>query len=94
MDDVLKRHEDTLKFMFLQTWTNSSWTPEEEEDAQSMLISELLPVNDLCLFISAVTLSLMECFDLRKVMWLLDAYRHPDVNASPVSYTHLVELPH
>lgn len=66
MDDVLKRHEDTLKFMFLQTWTNSSWTPEEEEDAQSMLISELLPVNDLCLFISAVTLSLMECFDLRK----------------------------
>jgi len=82
MDDVLKRHEDTLKFMFLQTWTNSSWTPEEEEDAQSMLISELLPVNDLCLFISAVTLSLMECFDLRKVMWLLDAYRHPDVNAS------------
>ena len=81
MDDVLKRHEDTLKFMFLQTWTNSSWTPEEEEDAQSMLISELLPVNDLCLFISAVTLSLMECFDLRKVMWLLDAYR-PDVNAS------------
>ena len=38
-------------------------------------------VNDLCLFISAVTLSLMECFDLRKIMWLLDAYRHPDVNA-------------
>ena len=67
--------------MFLQTWTNSAWTPEEEEDAQSMLTSELLPVNDLCLFISAVTLSLMECFDLRrisvKVCW--DAYRHPDV---------------
>ena len=39
-----------------------------------MLTSELLPVNDLCLFISAVTLSLMECFDLRKIMWLLDAY--------------------
>lgn len=81
MDEVLKRHEETLKYMFLQTWTNSAWTPEEEEDAQSMLTSELLPVNDLCLFISAVTLSLMECFDLRKIMWLLDAYRHPDVNA-------------
>ena len=50
MDEVLKRHEETLKYMFLQTWTNSAWTPEEEEDAQSMLTSELLPVNDLCLF--------------------------------------------
>ena len=50
MDEVLKRHEETLKYMFLQTWTNSAWTPEEEEDAQSMLTSELLPVNDLCHF--------------------------------------------
>jgi len=24
----------------------------------------------------------MECFDLRKIMWLLDAYRHKDVNVS------------
>ena len=82
MDEVLKRHEDTLKFMFIRTWTNSSWSQEEEEDAQSMLTSELLSPNDLCLFVSAVTLSVMECFDLRKVMWLLDAYRHPDVNVS------------
>lgn len=82
MDEVLKRHEDTLKFMFLQAWTNSAWTTEEEEDAQSMLISEQLPINDLCLFVSAVTLSLMECFDLRKVMWLLDAYRQSGVQVS------------
>lgn len=80
MDEVLKRHEDTLKFMFLQVWTNSAWTSKDEEDAQLMLTSEQLPADDLCLFVSAATLSLMECFDLRKVMWLLDAYRHPNVN--------------
>ena len=74
MDEVLKRHEDTLKFMFIRTWTNSAWTPEDEEDAKAMLASELLPGDDLCLFVSALTLSLMECFDLRKIMWLLDAY--------------------
>lgn len=79
MNEVLKRHEDTLKFMFLHTWTNDSWTAQEEETAQSMLVSEQLPVNDLCMFTSAVTLSLMECFDLRKIMWLLDTYRHPNV---------------
>ena len=82
MDEVLKRHEDTLKFMFIRTWTNSAWNPQDEEEAQAMLASELLPGDDLCLFVSAVTLSLMECFDLRKIMWLLDAYRHPDVNVN------------
>ena len=82
MDEVLQRHENTLKFMFVRTWTNSSWTSEDEEDAKSMLGSELLLPDDLCLFVSAVTLSVMECFDLRKIMWLLDAYRHKDVNVS------------
>ena len=67
MDEVLRRHEDTLKFMFIRTWTNSAWTPEDEEDAKAMLASELLPGDDLCLFVSALTLSLMECFDLRKI---------------------------
>ena len=82
MDEGLRRHEDTLKFMFIRTWTNSAWTPEDEEDAKAMLASELLPGDDLCLFVSALTLSLMECFDLRKIMWLLDAYEHPNVNVS------------
>ncbi len=66
MDEVLRRHENTLKFMFVRTWTNSAWTSEDEEDAKAMLASELLLPDDLCLFVSAVTLSLMECFDLRK----------------------------
>lgn len=82
MNGVLKLHEDTLNLMFVRTWTNSAWTPQEEQEAHTMLASELLPANDLCLFVSAVTLSLLECFDLRKIMWLLDAYQHSNVNVS------------
>lgn len=82
LGEVLKRHEDTLKFMFLQTWSNNAWTAEDEADAQAMLQSELLPVNDLCLFTSAVMLSLMECFDIRKLLWLLDAYQQCNVFVS------------
>lgn len=88
--DVLKRHEDTQKSMFLQTWTNSAWSTEEEDDAQTMLVSELVPVADLCLFTSAVMLSLMECFDLRKLFWLMDAYRHPNVQVSQRALVGLV----
>ena len=82
MEEVLKRHEDSLKTLFLQTWTHTNWTAEEVAAAQAMLQSELLPVNDLCLFTSAVTLSVMECFDLKKLLWLIDAYRHPNVQVS------------
>ena len=82
MDAILKRHEDTHQFMFLTTWCNSCWTSEEESQAQNMLQSELLPVNDLCLFVSAVTLSLMECFDENKVNWLLDGIKHKSVQVN------------
>ena len=94
IDAVLKRHEDTLRTMFLQTWSNSNWAPEDEADAQGMLKSELLPVNDLCLFTSAVMLSLMECFDLRKLMWLLDAYRQSNVYVGQRALTGIVFVLH
>ena len=94
LDDALTRHESTLKFMFLQTWTNSDWTGQDEEQAQSMLISEQLPTNDLCLFVSAVTLSLMECFDLPKIIWLLDAYRHPNVQVNQRALVGLIFIFH
>lgn len=82
LDAILRRHEETHQVMFLTTWSNSSWTLEEFAQAEDMLRSETLPTNDLCLFVSAVTLSLMECFDERKVNWLLDGLRHtnPQIN--------------
>ena len=82
VNEVLQRHEETQKFLFIQTWTNSAWSTEDIADARAMLHSELLPVNDLCLFTSAVTLGLMECFDLNKLFWLMDAYRHGNVQVS------------
>ncbi len=82
MDEVLKRHEDMQKQIFMHTWTNSAWSTQDEADAQAILASELLAADDLCLFASAVMLSLMYCFDLRKIMWLMDAYSHRHAGVS------------
>ena len=87
LDSALQRHEETAQYLFLTTWGNSGWTAEEEREARMYLESELLPVNDLCLFTGAVLLSLMECFDPRKFSWLLDAATHAD---TPVSQRALV----
>ena len=82
LDSALKRHEETAQYLFLTTWGNSGWTTEEEQKAKTYLDSELLPVNDLCLFTGAILLSLMECFDPRKFSWLLDATMHADTQVS------------
>lgn len=75
-EEILVRHESTLKTMFLQIWINSSWNTQDAENALNVLNSEYISTNDLCLFVSAVTLSVMECFDSRKIDWLLEAYQH------------------
>ena len=82
LDSALQRHEETAQYLFLTTWGNSGWTAEEEREARMYLESELLPINDLCLFTGAVLLSLMECFDPRKFSWLLDAATHADTQVS------------
>lgn len=82
LDAALTRHEQTAQVLFLSTWSNSAWTAENELQSKGLLESEMLPINDLCLFTSAVMLSLMECFDARKFSWLLDATTHADTRIS------------
>ena len=82
MEQLLRQHEDINRNIFQATWGNSEWSAEENAQAQAFLKSELLRPIDLCLLVSAVTLSLLECFDIRKCLWLLDAYRHPDVSVA------------
>ncbi|KAA6341568.1 hypothetical protein EZS27_010638 [termite gut metagenome] len=81
-DKIRRRHEENCRNLFLIVWTNHTWTSQDESEAHRLLQSLLVPVNDVCLLISAVTLSLMECFDLRKFLYLFEAYNHerPDVN--------------
>lgn len=76
LNNVRKRHEETQAVLFEMIWTSQYWTVEEETAAKQILGSVLITPNDLCLFVSAVTLSLIENFDLKKLMLLFDAYNH------------------
>lgn len=74
--EIRSRHEEAQDTLFKSVWTNTNWNVAESNDAQELLQSPQFPPYDRCLFVSAVTMSLMACFDLRKVMWLFDAYNH------------------
>ncbi|NDV84293.1 hypothetical protein D0T87_20220 [Bacteroides sp. 51] len=76
LNNVRKRHEEIQSTMFSMIWTSQYWTDEEEAVAKRMLESVLITENDLCLFVSAVTLGLLENFDSKKLMLLFDAYNH------------------
>ncbi len=73
---IRKRHEQAYSELFYRIWLSGKWTEADEDEARNLLTSLLVQINDLSLFISAVTLSLMEYFDIRKFMLLLDAYQH------------------
>jgi tetratricopeptide (TPR) repeat protein len=82
IDDILARHEEAQQDLFLTTWSNRMWSAEVEAEAKAMLTSVNLAAGDLCLFVSAVALSTLQCFDPRKIHWLLDAYRHDSVQVN------------
>lgn len=87
---LLRKHEDANRLLFLSTWTNSTWSPTDRQQANAFLTSELLPESDLCLFVSAVTMSIRECFDSAKIEWLLKATRHTNIQVAQRSLTGLV----
>ncbi len=64
MDDVLKRHEDTPQNLCFCKHgpTVHGLLKRKRRCTIHALSPNCSSVNDLCLFISAVTLSLMECF--------------------------------
>lgn len=72
-DDLLRKHEDTNRQTFLDIWTNSEWTAEDARQAEMWLASDYVPVDDLSLMASAVSMSLLENFDALKLQWLLQA---------------------
>ena len=75
LNELANKVEETNRHLFLTTWGNTSWSKETAAQAQAYLTSQQLRPIDLSLFVSAVTLSLTECFDIRKCLWLIDAYQ-------------------
>ncbi|MDR0940060.1 MAG: tetratricopeptide repeat protein [Mediterranea sp.] len=91
---LLDRHDFTLKLLFLRTWTGSQWGEDEEAAARALLTSETIRGEDLCIYVSALMLSLMEFFDLRRFAVLLDTYRDSRVGVSQRALVGVIIIAH
>lgn len=75
---ILQKHEQAARNLFIGTWCNSGWTVEEHAQYQRFFESETIQPNDQCLIVSALTLSLMQCVDAMKLSLLAEICRHKD----------------
>jgi tetratricopeptide (TPR) repeat protein len=69
------------KLLFEKVWTNTTWSSDDEETANYILESSPLTQTDTCLFVGAVTMSLLQCLDISKLLWLFKAYSDDKLSA-------------
>jgi hypothetical protein len=82
MGKIHQAHESALSELFYKTWTTPFWTDNEAREATSLLQSMLVSTNDLAVMVSAITLSLLRVFDAKKFHFLLEAYKHENLQVS------------
>lgn len=73
---ISQRHETAVNELFEKTWASLFWTEVEYHEALTLLNSVLISPNDLAVMVSALTLSLLQLFDVRKLIFLFEAYKH------------------
>ena len=88
--DVLKKQTDALRTVheedqntfFCKVWTSPVWNAQQLEEARNFIGSVLVPTNDTALFVSAVTMGVLQIFDVQKINFLFDAYAHANPQVS------------
>ena len=75
-------HDRQLSSLFTDLWTQGAWSAATAAEADALLLSPTITCADQCTIVSAVTLSLLRMFDPLKMLFLCDAYYHPEAMVS------------
>ena len=90
LDKLRNSHEAAQNSLFNKVWTSPAWGTGMLEEARTFLASVLVPSNDLALFVSAVTMGLLQVFDARKLHCLFDVCEHTDIQVAQRALTGIV----
>lgn len=75
-------HENTLRDLFYFIYTSPRANNDFIESLNTFIDDGVLPVNDKCMVISALTLNIFERFDAKKILFLLDVCRSPQTEVA------------
>ncbi|MDD4777153.1 MAG: hypothetical protein PHV53_02575 [Fermentimonas sp.] len=85
-------HENSLSDMFYTVFVSPRANPDLIKSLHSFIDDEVIPVNDKCMLISALTLNIMQRFDAAKVLFMLDVCRNPDVEIATRAITGIIPI--
>lgn len=70
-------HEITLRDLFYFIYTSPRANNDFIDSLNKFFDDAVIPVNDKCMVVSALTLNIFERFDASKILFMLDACRNP-----------------
>ena len=73
--DIYQRHHELMSAVFDMISVSMQWSRHEAEFYTSLMLSPTIDTNDAALMVSAVSLSCMTHFDMRKFCMLEQVYR-------------------
>lgn len=79
---IATTHDNQLAALFTTLWTQDVWSTTIAAEADELLLSPIITRSDQCTIVSAVTLSILRMFDPMKLLFLCDAYYHPEAMVS------------
>lgn len=85
-------HDKQLGSLFTDLWTQGVWNASTAAEADKLLLSPTITVEDQCTIVSALTLSLLRMFDPLKMLFLCDAYYHPQAAVSMRALVGIVAI--
>lgn len=71
---ICENHQKMMAALFDCIWTSQMWTDEQTEAAEEMLLSPTVDPIDQQLLVSAITLSVLNFFDISKFRLLVSVY--------------------
>ena len=77
-----QEHEKTVQNLFYSLFVSPRANADFVASLNGFLEDPLIPVNDKCMFVSALTMNILQRFDARKIDFLLDACRHEEEEIS------------
>lgn len=82
LESLAEQHETIMLNLFYWTWTSEMWQKADTDQANRIVFSDNIQVNDKAVFIAATTLSLFELMDAAKLLFLLDCHLVEDEQVS------------
>ncbi len=77
-----QEHERIVSEMFYSIFSAPRANDDEIKAYNSFIFDEIVPVDDKSMFISALMLNIMQRFDVKKILLLLECCSHPNMHIS------------